>query len=116
MGSQVFLGLIFGKVGTVSGVLVDHADELRSLTYSRSLEKEADLKGLKILTDRGIDPQGFVDLFDRLGSAAGSDVVPEFMASHPDLENRIGYIKESSKGLNKRPQPLLDTIFAQLKP
>ncbi len=116
MGSQVFLGLIFGKVGTVSGVLVDHADELRSLTYSRALEKEADLKGLKILTDRGIDPQGFVDLFDRLGSAAGSDVVPEFMASHPDLENRIGYIKESSKGSNKQPQPVLDTIFAQLKP
>lgn len=116
LGSQVFLGLVFGKVGTVSGVLVDHADELRSLTYSRSLEKEADLKGLKILTDRGIDPTGFVDLFDRLGEGGSEGSMPEFLASHPDLQSRTGYIKESSKGVQIKSQPVLDTIFAQLKP
>ena len=115
LGSQVFLGLLFGKVGTVSGVLVDHADELRSLTYSRSLEKDADLRGLKILTDRGIDPQGFEDLFDRLKTQSGSGL-PEFLASHPDLDNRIQYIKETSKQARSKPQPVLDSIFAQLKP
>ncbi len=114
LGSQVFLGLLFGKVGSVTGVLVDHADELRSLTYSRSLEKEADLKGLKLLMDRGIDPSGFQGLFTRLKSEDGSEL-PEFMASHPDLDNRIAYIKDSSKGARVTPQPQLDTIFAQLK-
>ena len=117
LGSQVFLGLLFGKVGTVSGVLIDHADELRSLTYSRALEKDADLRGLKILTDRGIDPRGFGDLFDRLKTQSGdSDGLPEFLASHPDLENRQQYIKESSKQATVKPQPVLDSIFAQLKP
>lgn len=114
LGSQVFLGLVFGKVGTVSGVLVDHADELRSLTYSRALEKEADLRGLKLLMDRGIDPDGFADLFERLRSG-GSSSLPEFMASHPDLDNRVEYIKESSKQAPVRPQPVLDAIFAKLK-
>ena len=116
LGSQVFLGLVFGKVGTVSGVLVDHADELRSLTYSRTLEKEADLKGLQLLTERGIDSQGFIDLFSRLDAEGSSASIPEFMASHPDLENRIAYIKETSKGVKAKPQPVLDTIFAKLKP
>ena len=116
LGSQVFLGLVFGKIGTVGGVLVDHADELRSLTYSRSMEKEADLKGLKILTDRGIDPNGFVELFNRLGEGSAGGSIPEFLASHPDLQNRINYIKESSKDAKSKPQPVLDTIFAQLKP
>lgn len=115
LGSQVFLGLVFGKVGTVGTVMVDHADELRSLTYSRSLEKEADMRGLKILTDRGIDPNGFLDLFERLKTGSSLEV-PEFLASHPDLDNRIAYIKESSKQVRVKPQPALDTIFAQLKP
>ncbi len=114
LGSQVFLGLLFGKVGSVTGVLVDHADELRSLTYSRSLEKEADLKGLKLLTDREIDPAGFEGLFTRLKSEDASSL-PEFMASHPDLDNRIAYIKESSKAARITAQPKLDAIFAQLK-
>jgi predicted Zn-dependent protease len=103
-----------GKVGTVGTVLVDHADELRSLTYSRSLEKEADVRGVKILTDRGIDPSGFLDLFERLKTGSSIEV-PEFLASHPDLDNRVAYIKEMSKGAKPKPQPALDTIFAQIK-
>ena len=114
LGAQVFLGLVLGKVGTVGAVLVDHADELRSLTYSRSLEKEADVRGVKILTDRGIDPSGFLDLFERLKTGSSIEV-PEFLASHPDLDNRIAYIKEMSKGAKPKPQPALDTIFAQIK-
>jgi Zn-dependent protease with chaperone function len=115
LGSQVFLGLVFGKFGTVRSVLVGHADELRALTYSRSLEEEADQRGLKILTNRGIDARGFLDLFERLKSSSSLEL-PEFLASHPDLDNRIAYIKESSKGAKAKPQPALDAIFAQLKP
>jgi Zn-dependent protease with chaperone function len=114
LGSQVFLGLVLGNLGSVGTVLIENADQLRSLTYSRELEKEADLKGLKLLTDRGVDPKGFEELFDRLWSdEAGT--IPEFMASHPDIDNRIAYIKEKSKGVRVKQQPELDTIFAKLK-
>ncbi len=49
LGSKVFLGLLFGKFGSVTAVLVDHADNLKSLKYSRKLEKEADIEGLAII-------------------------------------------------------------------
>ena len=52
LGSKVFLSLLFGKFGTVTSVLADHADDLKSLTYSRKLEKEADMNGLQILEER----------------------------------------------------------------
>jgi predicted Zn-dependent protease len=94
LGSQVFLALLFGKFGSVTSVLVDQADRFKSLRYSRSLEKEADLQGLAILQDRRIDPDGFIRLFRHLASSASSGR-PEFLASHPDIENRIRYIRNA---------------------
>ncbi|MBK8142686.1 MAG: M48 family metallopeptidase [Chitinophagaceae bacterium] len=69
LGSKVFIGLLFGSFGSVTSVLIDHADDLKSLTYSRKLEKEADIKGLEILLQRKIDPKGFEDLFHHLKEA-----------------------------------------------
>ncbi len=114
-GSKVFLGLLFGSFGTVTSVLVDKADNLKHLTYSRKLEKEADTEGLAILVQRKIDPGGFVDLFTHLGQSAPGSVLPEFLASHPDIEKRIGYIKEASKNASVADNAQLKAIFDQLK-
>lgn len=115
LGSKVFLGLLFGRLGTVTSVLVDNADNIKSLHYSRSLEKEADMDGLKLLAARGIDPAGFTDLFRHLKEAAPSSVLPEFLASHPDVDKRVDYIREASKGMPVRENAELKTIFEQLK-
>jgi Zn-dependent protease with chaperone function len=114
-GSKVFLGLLFGSFGSVTSVLVDKADNLKHLTYSRKLEKEADTEGLAILVQRKIDPGGFVDLFMHLGQSAPGSVLPEFLASHPDIENRIGYINEASKNASVAENVQLKAIFDQLK-
>ena len=37
LGSKVFIGLLFGRFGTVTSVLVNHADNLKSLTYSAGI-------------------------------------------------------------------------------
>lgn len=115
MGSKVFLSLLFGKMGSVTSVMVNHADDLKSLTYSRNLEKEADLDGLAILTRRKIDPAGFTDLFRHLKAASPSSALPEFLASHPDIENRLSYIKEMSKQATVETRADLTAIFEQLK-
>ncbi|MEO7924996.1 MAG: M48 family metallopeptidase [Chitinophagaceae bacterium] len=115
LGSKVFLGLLFGHFGSVTAVLVDHADNLKSLTYSRSLEKEADMDGLAILTKRNIDPKGFEDLFDHLKAAAPSSRLPEFLGSHPDVDKRIAYIRERSAGAVVKENLQLKAIFEQLK-
>ena len=115
LGSKVFLGLLFGRFGTVTSVVVDHADNLKSLKYSRSLEKEADMEGLAILAKRGIDPMGFVSLFKHLEEAGPGNALPEFLVSHPDTEKRIAYIQEASRGTVLKDYLQLKAIFEKLK-
>ena len=115
LGSKVFLGLLFGRFGTVTSVVVDHADNLKSLKYSRSLEKEADMDGLTILKKREIDPDGFVNLFHHLEAAAPANSLPEFLGSHPDVAKRITYIQKASQGAIVKEDAELKAIFEQLK-
>ncbi len=115
LGSKVFLGLLFGRFGSVTNVVVNHADNLKSLKYSRSLEKEADINGLEILTKRKIDPNGFVDLFYHLEESAPGNPMPEFLGSHPDVAKRIAYIQEASRGVAVMEDKELKAIFDKLK-
>jgi predicted Zn-dependent protease len=114
LGSKVFIGLLFGRFGTVTNVLVNHADNLKNLKYSRSLEKEADMNGLALLMKRKIDPAGFSRLFNHLKEAGGT-VLPEVLASHPDTDKRIKYISEASKQAAVEENEFLKTIFDKLK-
>ena len=115
LGSKIFISLVFGNFGTVASILVNNADNLKSLKYSRSLEKEADLDGLTIFKKKGIDPAGFVNLFHHLEEAGPVNNIPEFLGSHPDVKNRIEYIKEASKDVILKEQDQLKTIFERLK-
>lgn len=115
MGSGIFVSLIFGRMGTVTNILAGHADELKSLTYSRKLETEADTAGLQLLLDRKIDPGGFVRLFEHLQASVPASGAPEFLNSHPDTEKRIMLIKQLSKKSETAPRADLNTIFNQLK-
>jgi beta-barrel assembly-enhancing protease len=115
LGSKIFIGLLFGKFGSVTAVLVDHADNMKSLKYSRRLEKEADIDGLEVLKQRKIDPKGFTDLFRHLKAAAPSSSMPEFLGSHPDIDKRIAYITEASAGAPVEENERLKTIFEKIK-
>lgn len=116
LGSDVFIGILFGKMSSVAGVLAAQANEIRSLSYSRSLEKEADLEGLAILTSRNIDPKGFDELFKHLEEAApAGHEIPEMISSHPDTQNRRAYIREAAKGATVSAHPDLNSIFEKLK-
>ena len=95
--------------------MVDHADNLKSLKYSRKLEKEADIDGLALLAKRGIDPNGFEDLFTNLKTAAGGDAMPEFFGSHPDIDKLIAYVKEAGKTIVIKEDEKLKGIFEKLK-
>lgn len=116
MGNSVFLSVITGNTGAMSSVIIRNADNLKSLSYGRSLEKEADLGGLKILADRKIDANGFVKLFYMLKKQGGPQI-SEWMSDHPDLDRRINYIKQAAD-FNKNgiaENETLKTIFLRLK-
>jgi predicted Zn-dependent protease len=69
-------------------------DRLKSLSYSRSLESEADADGLQLLAARQIDGNGFIQLFQILQHESGAQV-PEWTSSHPNLEKRIRNIQQN---------------------
>ena len=117
--SSLFISIIFGDVGTIGNVIVGSADELKSLSYSRKLEKEADLNGIKILSERKIDCNGFIYLFELLekeiGQTGGEST--EWISSHPDTGKRIAYTK-TNELFNKNGVEVnetLKTLFMKIK-
>lgn len=99
LSNYVLLTILVSDMNAVSAMLVDQLQNLRSLSYTRGLEKEADLRGLEILQANGVDADGMVRLFERLKKGSG-DAIPEMVSTHPLLENRQLYIKELAKQKN----------------
>ena len=115
MGSDLFVTLLFGKSSGLATLVIGQANQLRTLSYSRSLEKEADLEGYKLLRERGIDPGGYDRLFKHLKDSSPGTEIPEMISSHPDTDNRMQYIREAARGQVVKEDPRLGSIFAQLK-
>lgn len=117
--SSLLTSIIFGDVGTIGNVIARNADGLKSLDYSRRLEKDADTKGLHILSERKIDGNGFVRLFELLKKETekAGEQPAEWISSHPDLEKRISYTK-SDPSFNKNgveENETLKTLFLKMK-
>jgi beta-barrel assembly-enhancing protease len=115
LGSRIFINLLLGRFGSVSSTIVNQADRLKSLNYSRKLEKEADLEGLALLKNRNIDPAGFSQLFAHLRAAGPPESMPELIASHPDIESRLQYVKEASANAVIEENSTLKELFNKLK-
>lgn len=119
LGSTIFLSVIFGDIGAIANTMIRNADNLKGLSYSRKLEKEADLNGLKILSERKIDCNGFVHLFELLKkeTQVTGKQPAEWISSHPDLDNRIDYIKKvelfNKNGMEQN--ETLKTLFLKIK-
>ena len=117
--SSLFISIIFGDVGTIGNVIASNANDLKSLEYSRSLEKEADINGIKLLNERRIDCNGFVGLFELLKKETErvGDQTTEWISDHPDLDNRIKYTK-ADPSFNKNgieTNETLKTLFLKIK-
>ncbi|MBM3412302.1 MAG: M48 family metallopeptidase [Bacteroidetes bacterium] len=115
MGSDLFITLLFGKSSGLATLVIGQANQLRTLSYSRSLEKEADLEGYRLLKERGIDPAGYDLLFKHLKDASPGTEIPEMISSHPDTDNRMQYIREAARGQVVKEDTRLSSIFTQLK-
>ncbi|WP_066406467.1 M48 family metallopeptidase [Flavisolibacter tropicus] len=118
LSSQVFFTLLMGDITVAGNVLLQNADDIKQLSYSRELETESDEYGAKLLADRNISCDGFVRLFQLLKkeTPASSNTTYEWLSSHPDLENRIQHIQKLSycKGSSST-NATLQTLFTQLK-
>ena len=91
--------LMAALVGDVSGVVaygLEGARTLGDLQMSRAAESEADLEGMRLLQEAGIDPTGMITFFEKLSKyerERGDDTLTRYLRSHPTTAERIATLR-----------------------
>ncbi len=96
MANAMILSVLLNDVNGITSVVVDNANTFQQLSFSRSLEKEADEFALEMLLKNNINPYGMTNLLHQLNTPLEGDFeIPEFLSSHPITNNRIKYIEKN---------------------
>jgi Zn-dependent protease with chaperone function len=115
LSTRLFFNLMLGDIDVVGSILLTNADNLKQLSYSRSLETEADTYGVSLLARQNISCKGFIKLFKLLQKDTGNTSEGEWFSSHPDLEKRIAHIQSLKKcPTSTVSSPVLQTLFTRL--
>lgn len=117
LARQMFLALIFGNDAGITTVVVENADKLKGLEYSRELETEADNNGMKLMYENKVDTEGMVRLMNLLNNASeGSSKTVNFLSTHPVFEKRVANVKEQLSNYPSSPtsDSTLQTTFHAL--
>ena len=88
--SSIFISAIFGDAGGVTTGIMNQANTLKQLNFSRELETEADVKGIEFLKKNHVSAKGMKNLL-KLLDEEGSELNKylEYVSSHPDTKKRI---------------------------
>ncbi len=119
MGLSLFQAIAFSGMGGVGDLILKNASTLRQLSYSRSLEREADLEGMNLMLENKVDPAGMKMLLSHLQKSIKTSIPNfSFISTHPLTQERID---DANKLLLKhinattQKQPELDIIWGLLK-
>ena len=118
LSSYFLLSLLFGDASGVTAVVIQNADQLKQLGYSRSLEEEADRNGLKLMKQRQVDPEGMTGLFNALKKEEGdAGSIPQFLSSHPLTTERISYVNKdiAKHNYTVTEDAQLDSLWVEIK-
>jgi beta-barrel assembly-enhancing protease len=88
LGGYLFLSMVISDANGIASILLRQSENLRTLKYSRDLEHEADVNGLKILKRNQVSASGMVALFEQLKKQE-TGAVTETWSTHPDIDARI---------------------------
>lgn len=110
LARQMFLALVLGNESGIASVVVSNADELKQLQYSRSLETEADDKGMQLMAKNNIDARGMLRLMQLLQQETGGAEPAPFLSTHPVFKDRIQNIEQQLQQL-----PVVTTTNENLK-
>jgi predicted Zn-dependent protease len=81
---------------------------LSSTAYDRELEEEADRLAVDYLAKAGIDPLPFSDFMFRIANGEeGNTTYFDWISTHPNSEERAGYIFECAKAKDVEETPVL---------
>ncbi|OYW79351.1 MAG: hypothetical protein B7Z27_05705, partial [Sphingobacteriia bacterium 32-37-4] len=115
----LIVSVVLNDISGIFSIVVENAEGLRTMHFSRGIEKSADEEGMKILINNNIHPLAMKKLMQRLKE--NSPEIPEvlsFMQSHPATDERIKHATEFAvpyKNSSFAPNPVLDSIWSALK-
>lgn len=109
LAGYVILSLITGDMGGFAGVILQQAEHLQSLGYSRKLEQEADQFALELLHKHKLSSAGMIGLFELLKTSS-QETPGEWLSTHPDLQKRIDFANGFQFEGNVVEQPLSDSL------
>jgi predicted Zn-dependent protease len=121
LSRYMFVSLLTSDLNGVSTTLLDNANTLFNLQYSRELEEEADQTALETLADNHIDQEGCTELFQILKKTTEEEddlglEMPAFLSTHPLTDSRIETARSAAlQQTNAEKQPNLEAIFARLQ-
>jgi predicted Zn-dependent protease len=102
--------LLVAVSGDLTGVMaygIESARVLGTLSYSRHLESEADLDGLRMLLAAEVDPNGMIAFFETLRSGErGLPSAGRYLASHPLAADRVESLKRLAASVPHRTRPV----------
>ncbi len=90
IGVSVLTSVVLGGIGDADNLLLRNAASLKQLSFSRSLEREADRKGMELMLTNHIDPGGMKHLMELMKQALKDQPGNiSFLSTHPLTEERI---------------------------
>jgi predicted Zn-dependent protease len=104
--------LIAALTGDATGAVaygLDAARTMGTLRYSRQNEEEADLEGMRMLLNAGIDPSGMISFFEGLEKKGVE--APDFLkyvSTHPLTHDRIEKLKSMASPSGRPPVKLIE--------
>jgi predicted Zn-dependent protease len=115
--SSIFISALFGDISGISAGILDQANQLKQLRYSRELETEADQHGIDFMLKYKVNPNGMLDLMKILDNEnKGANEVMKYLSTHPETNERIAKIKSNVLIRKKfKHNKSLQKIFIEIK-
>lgn len=104
LGLAAVVGILLGDQQGLTGLAKQVGMELVTLKFGRAQETEADVTGIRLLSDARIAPDGMIRFFERLSEKDKARV--EIFSTHPMSAGRAERLKAELAALPKRmPEP-----------
>jgi predicted Zn-dependent protease len=115
--TSIFISGLFGDISGISAGILDQANQLKQLRYSRELETEADQHGVDFMVKYKVNPKGMVDLMKILDAEGEKqDGFMKYLSTHPETKERIRTLISNERvELEFKEKQELKTIFNEIK-
>jgi beta-barrel assembly-enhancing protease len=108
LASGLLMTLVLGDANTVMEIAINIAGQLKTLGFSRKMETEADIKGVEMMLDAKINPQGMLSIFKKLmkeelkleGNKKNTSTskyfyeIFSYMSTHPSAKSRLNKLEK----------------------